>query len=108
MVVVVVVGTAAEIDRCYALLCFALLPVVGRVRPGGVRAATDGRIWIGRRKRVRACVLGFASLSLSLSSSISFADGWWMVLGAWDWDGEIVEEAGRAGSSDGDGNRSIS
>lgn len=34
-------------DRCYALL-----PVVASVP---VLAATDGRIWIGRRKRVRAC-----------------------------------------------------
>ena len=34
-------------DRCYALL-----PVVASVP---VLAATGGRIWIGRRKRVRAC-----------------------------------------------------
>ena len=78
MVVVVVVGTAAEIDRCYALLCFA---TCRRSRPSRGGARGDGRTDMDRPEKASACVRARVCLSLSLSSSIDLVCGW-MVDGA--------------------------
>lgn len=91
---VVVVGTVAEID---AMLCYL------SSRPSRcLRRRTDGYGSAGESECVRARVCLSASSSLRVCFPLRpvCADGWWMVLGAWDWDwdGEIVE-------ADGDGNQ---